>query len=386
MADTQKKVPVWLDCDPGHDDAVAILMALHLPQINLLGISTVHGNAALHHTLPNAAKCLLAFGSPEHFERIPVYAGASEALIRMSRADNEIHGEDGLGGVEGLPPADDPRIVKKLAATEGQSAVLAIANCARSLPADQKLTIVATGSFTNVALFISMFPQLLADKVEQIVVMGGAEGRGNRSPTAEYNILTDPHAASILLNAEVPVIMAPLNITHKAIFRSHDNETLLRGGRTPNADTLVHATPDALAQSSSSSSGAHTPLRHSLHTLLNFFADTYREIFSFNDGPPVHDALCIAYLARPEIFEGTRYRVDVELEGTYTQGTTVVDLYDYRKEELVEFKKDPESRKSWGKRGKNAVMLEELDVIEFWNLFQQCVDAADKVSPLNQAS
>lgn len=97
----------------------------------------------------------------------------------------EIHGEDGLGGVEGLPPADDPRIVKKLAATEGQSAVLAIANCARSLPADQKLTIVATGSFTNVALFISMFPQLLADKVEQIVVMGGAEGRGNRSPTGE---------------------------------------------------------------------------------------------------------------------------------------------------------------------------------------------------------
>lgn len=76
----------------------------------------------------------------------------------------------------------------------------------------------------------------------------------------------------------------------------------------------------------------------------------------------MHDALCIAYLARPEIFEGTRYRVDVELEGTYTQGTTVVDLYEYRKEELVEFKKDPESRKSWGKRGKNAVMLEELDV------------------------
>ncbi|KWU42102.1 uridine nucleosidase [Rhodotorula sp. JG-1b] len=385
---TSDKIPIWLDCDPGHDDAVAILMALHLPQIQLLGISAVHGNASLHNTVRNAVRCLLAFGSKEQIERIPVYAGAAEPLIRISRVDNEIHGEDGLGGVEGLPASDDPRVFAKLDETKGRNAVLAIAAAARSLPADQKLTLVATGSFTNAALFVSMFPELVKTKLDQVVVMGGAEGRGNRSPTgeSEYNILTDPHAASILLNAEIPVVMAaspPLNITHTAIFRSHDNETLLRAG-TPNADKLVNETP-ATASSSSSPLKAHTPLRHTLHTLLNFFAATYKHVFSFNEGPPVHDALCIAYLARPDIFHAKRYRVDVELEGAYTQGTTVVDLYDYRKDELKDFIADPESRSSWGKFGKNALLLEELDVVEFWKLFQVCVDSADKVSMLNKA-
>ena len=157
-----------------------------------------------------------------------------------------------------------------------------------------------------------------------------------------------------------PPRLQPLNITHTAIFRSHDNETLLRAG-TPDADKLVNETP-ATASSSSSPLKAHTPLRHTLHTLLNFFAATYKHVFSFNEGPPVHDALCIAYLARPDIFHAKRYRVDVELEGAYTQGTTVVDLYDYRKDELKDFIADPESRSSWGKFGKNALLLEELDV------------------------
>ncbi|GAA5873068.1 hypothetical protein JCM3774_000327 [Rhodotorula dairenensis] len=379
-ATTQTRIPVWLDCDPGHDDAVAILMALHLPQIHLLGISAVHGNASLHNTVRNAARCLLAFGSKEQIERIPVYAGAADPLIRVSRVDDEIHGEDGLGGVEGLPAADDPRVLAKLDETKGQHAVLAIAAAARSLPADQKLTLVATGSFTNAALLVSMFPDLVKNKLDQIVVMGGAEGRGNRSPTAEFNVLIDPHAASILLNAEIPVVMAPLNITHTAIFRTHDNETLLRAG-TPNPDKLVNATPDT----STAPLKAHTPLRHMLHTLLNFFAATYKHVFSFDEGPPVHDALCIAYLARPDIFRTKRYRVDVELEGAYTQGTTVVDIYDYRKDELKDYIADPESQRSWGRFGKNAVLLEELDVVEFWSLFQQCVDSADKVSMLNKA-
>ncbi|GAA5980812.1 hypothetical protein JCM10908_003876 [Rhodotorula pacifica] len=383
-----KKIPIWLDCDPGHDDAIAILMALHLPQIDLLGISAVHGNASLHNTVRNAVRCLLAFGSKEQIERIPVYAGAAEPLIRTSRVDNEIHGEDGLGGVEGLPSSSDPRVLSKLSQTEGQSAVLAMAEAARSLPPDQKLTLVATGSFTNAALFVSLFPDLVKERLEQVVVMGGAEGRGNRSPTAEFNILTDPHAASILLNAEIPVVMAPLNITHTAIFRSHDNDALLRAG-TPNPDKLVNSTPATQPSSSAPDEAspalkAHTPLRHTLHTLLNFFAATYKHVFSFDEGPPVHDALCIAYLARPDIFHSKRYRVDVELEGTYTQGTTVVDLYDYRKDELKDYNEDPQSRKSWGKLGKNAVLLEELDVVEFWSLFQRCVDAADKVSILNE--
>ncbi|BGP36446.1 Uridine nucleosidase 1 [Rhodotorula kratochvilovae] len=374
----QKKIPVWLDCDPGHDDAVAILMALQLPQIDLKGISTVHGNASLHNTIRNAARCLIAFGSPEQAARIPVYAGAEKPLIRLVRHDDEIHGEDGLGGVEGLPAADDPAVLAKLEETKGKSAVLAIADAARALPDGEQLALVATGSMTNAALFVAMFPDLVRDKISQVVIMGGAEGRGNRSPTAEFNIMCDPHAAAILFDAEVPVVMAPLNVTHTALFRQHDNHALLL---PPSAlPSLPETTPDATAFPSK----AHTPLRHTLSTLLTFFASTYASVFSFHDGPPVHDALCIAFLARPEIFTGKRYRVDVELQGEHTMGTTVVDLWEYKKDELTEWKRDPESRASWGRLGKNVHMLEELDVPEFWKLFQQAVDEADKVSPLNK--
>ncbi|GAA5941333.1 hypothetical protein JCM3775_001544 [Rhodotorula graminis] len=372
-----KRIPVWLDCDPGHDDAVAILMALQLPDIDLKGISCVFGNASLDNTVTNAARCLVAFGSPEQAQRTPIYAGVAKPLIRLVRHDDEIHGEDGLGGVEGLPARDDPAVVAKLDETRGKSAVLAMADAARSLPDGEQLALVATGAMTNVALFVSMFPDLVRDKVGQVVVMGGAEGRGNRSPTAEFNILIDPHAASILFDAEVPVVMAPLNVTHTALFRPHVNHSLLV---PPSAlPSLPETTPDATA----SPSKAHTPLRHTLSTLLTFFAKTYADVFAFDEGPPVHDALCIAYLARPDLFKGKRYRVDVELQGEHTTGTTVVDLWEYKKDELVEWKKDPDSRASWGRFGKNVFVLEELDVPEFWKLFQQTVDAADKVSPLN---
>jgi len=138
--------------------------------------------------------------------------------------------------------------------------------------------------------------------------------------------------------------------------------------------------------------------------LLNFFAQTYATVFDFNEGPPVHDPLCIAYIAKPELFKGKRYRVDVELEGKWTAGTTSVDLYDYRENELTAWKADPESREGWGVLGKNVFVLEQLDVgaslllLEssqkltlanfqvpaFWQMFQECVDKCDKASILNK--
>ncbi|BGP12466.1 hypothetical protein JCM10213_006967 [Rhodosporidiobolus nylandii] len=375
---TAKRISIWLDCDPGHDDAVAILMALHLPEIDLLGISTVHGNAPLSATTVNAARCLLSFGSAEQAKRVPLYAGAEKPLIRLVRHDDEIHGSDGLGGVEGLLAHDDPAVLAKLEEAKGKSAVLALADAARAMPEGQQLTIVATGALTNIALFTSLFPELVQEKVREIVVMGGAEGRGNRSPTAEFNAMIDCHATSIVFDAEVPVTMAPLNITHTALFRNSDHAALLL---PPSAlPSLSESTPAV----SGSPRNAHTPLRHTLSTLLTFFAETYASVFSFTDGPPVHDALCIAWLARPELFKGKRYRVDVELEGRFTQGTTSVDLYNYRDAELTDWQEDPDSRKGWGKLGKNVFVLEQLDVPEFWKTFQRCVDEADKVSPLNQ--
>ncbi|GAA6007257.1 hypothetical protein JCM11491_003064 [Sporobolomyces phaffii] len=369
---------VWLDCDPGHDDAIALLLALHLPEIDLVGVSVVHGNASLENTALNAARCLLSYGSSDQADRIKVFEGVSKPLIRPVRHDPEIHGDDGLGGVEGLLPADDASVRAKVEESKGKKAVLAIAEAARALPEGTQLSIVATGALTNIALFVSLFPELVRDKVSQIVLMGGAEGRGNRSPTAEFNILIDPEAASIVFDAEVKVVIAPLNVTHQALFRPHDNTTLLYPPSSSLA-SLPETTPDAI----SNPRKAHTPLRHSLSTLLNFFAQTYKNVFNFNEGPPVHDPLCVAYIARPDLFKGTRYRVDVELEGKWTAGTTSVDLWDYRSSELTAWKADPESRESWGSLGKNVFVLEELDVPAFWKVFQECVDAADKVSVLN---
>lgn len=243
----------------------------------------------------------------------------------------------------------------------GQNAILAIRDCAIALPAGQALTVVATGALTNIALLVSMFPELIRDgRIDRIVLMGGAEGRGNRSPCAEFNILIDPEAASIVFQAPLPVVMIPLNVTHTAIFTSdHDM-------------ALIKATQESLHQS-----GAATNLRHTLTTLLGFFASTYRRVFGF-DGPPVHDPLTVAYLARPDLFEGRRYNVQVETSSPLTLGTTVVDLWNY-------LRIDPpaDDRSGWGEDGLNVLVIEKADVDGFWQLFLETVDNADEACRLN---
>ncbi|KAI5477138.1 uridine nucleosidase Urh1 [Pseudohyphozyma bogoriensis] len=313
-------------------------------------------------------------GAAREVERIPVLTGARVPLLRASRHDSGIHGNDGLGGVEGLLSSTAPTVSSKLSSAQSTNVVAALAAAASALPSGQWLTIVATGALTNVALFVATYPELVRTKVDKIVLMGGAEGRGNRAPLAEFNILIDPEAAAMVFDAEVPVIIMPLNITHQALFSAADNERLLQ--RT---------------DSSTFTTKAKTPLRHALSTLLMFFAATYKEVFDFHS-PPVHDPLCIAYLSHPHLFKGKRYRVDVELGGSHTAGATVVDVYDYRSSNSawdprsaapLSAMGDPESRESWGRNGKNVWVAEELDVEGFWKVFQEAVDKADKVSILN---
>lgn len=178
----------------------------------------------------------------------------------------------------------------------------------------------------------------------------------------------------MVFDAEVKVVMVPLNITHTNLFTLEDNERLLQA-----------------VSSSPFSTGAKTPLRHTLSTLLNFFRETcsssrsaFRESASLADlpprssdlkvfgfeAPPVHDPLCVAYLSHPHLFKGTRFRVDIETIGRYTTGTTSVDLWDYRGPELTAMD-DPESRASWGRHGRNVWVAEEVDVPAFWALFQE---------------
>ncbi|PFH52554.1 hypothetical protein AMATHDRAFT_139737 [Amanita thiersii Skay4041] len=360
---------VWLDVDPvrheyrcpkslGHDDALAILLAVHEPNVKLLGVSTTHGNAPGHLTAINAARCLYAFGAPSN---VHVYPGASKPLILPTRHDPEIHGPDGLGGVEGLPDASHPQVQARFSIADSGAPMRAIEGMSSIIRdtwkngTGRQVTIISTGPMTNIALFVSVHPDLL-EAIDELVFMGGAVGTGNRSAAAEYNIIVDPHAAQISLNAPIRKVMIPLNVTHTAIATAAFRSQLITSQSLPNG-------PPALKVSK---------LRHLLSTLIGFFADAYKSTFGFNDGPPVHDALTIAYVSHPELFKSTRYRVDVELSGTFTLGETVVDIWNYRS-----------CDDSWGSQGKNCIVTQEVDVPGFFEMLLDCVASCDKLSPVN---
>ncbi|KAL5487625.1 URH1 [Sanghuangporus weigelae] len=354
---------VWLDCDPGHDDATAILLAIHIPGITLVGISTVHGNTDADNTFKNALRCLYAFGADPS---ILVHRGASSPLLRAAKHDPEIHGFDGLGGVEGLPSADDhPVIRNQLEKSEsaGLRAVEGISKAVKdAMKEGEKITVVSTGPMTNIALFVSVYPDLL-DSIEEFVFMGGGVGQGNRSSVAEYNILCDPEAAQIVLNVPVKKTMVPINVTHTAIVTKSIHASLLDPQQARTSSSPILPLPQS-----------KTPLRRTLSTLISFFASSYESTFGFKDGPPLHDALTIAYVGHPELFKCTQHRVDIELTGTHTSGETVVDLFNYRR-----------CDETWGREGKNCLVAENLYVDGFFKLFLDCVDRCDAVSPLNKS-
>ncbi|KAJ7098799.1 Inosine/uridine-preferring nucleoside hydrolase domain-containing protein [Mycena belliarum] len=357
---------VWLDCDPGHDDATALLLALHCQNINLIGVSTVHGNAGSEFTLRNAARCLHAFGASSRCPDIRVYPGATKPLLRPAKHDPEIHGADGLGGVEGLPHAESPEVERWFAKDADGAHVRALDGIARALKQTwnngngHKVSIISSGPMTNIALFVAVYPDLL-HAVEEFVFMGGGVGLGNRSAVAEYNILCDPHAAQIVLDAPVKKTMIPINVTHTAIVT-----------RAMHAQLLTSA-PPSLLDANTPLPKAVTNLRHTLSTLIGFFADSYKSTFGFNDGPPLHDALTIAYVSQPQLFHCMRYRVDVELSGTHSSGETVVDIWDYQGCDAD----------IWGVGGKNCNVAQSVDVPGFFALFHDCVQRCDETSPLN---
>ncbi|KAI0700571.1 nucleoside hydrolase, partial [Cytidiella melzeri] len=347
----------------GHDDATAILLAVHAPDIKLLGLSTAsdtHGNAGPTNTMNNAARCLHAFGAPEN---IKVYPGAPKPLIRFLRHDPQIHGPDGLGGVEGLPSIKHPEVASRIQIV-GQKpihAIQGIADAVRDTWKDGEghhVTIVSTGPMTNIALFVSVCPDLVSG-IDEIVFMGGGVGLGNRSPVAEFNILCDPEAAQIVLDVPVKKTMIPLNVTHTAILTRAIHRQLLSPGSPTSEPSSPLPAPD-------------TPLRGMLSSLMTFFAAAYESTFGFTKGPPIHDALTIAYVFNPQLFSARRFRVDVELGGAHTAGETVVDMWNYRG-----------CDETWGRDGKNCIVTESIDVDGFFEFFLDCVTRCDKVSPLN---
>ncbi|WP_305789603.1 nucleoside hydrolase [Symbioplanes lichenis] len=274
--------PVILDCDPGHDDALALLLAVGDPRVRLLGVTTVAGNQTLDKTTRNALRILALAGAD-----VPVAAGCDRPLVGELSVAADIHGASGLDG----PDLDGP--VPDLAGVHAVELM-------RRLLVDsvEPVTIVATGPLTNVALLVRTYPEVLP-RVRRIVLMGGSTERGNTTPYGEFNIVTDPEAADIVLRSGRPVTMIGLNVTHQAL-----------------------ATAEVIAAFENLGTRAGAVCAE----LMTFFAGTYRLVFGF-EHPPVHDPIAVAAVLDPSIVTTVPAPVAIELTGTHTRGATVVDLH-----------------------------------------------------------
>jgi pyrimidine-specific ribonucleoside hydrolase len=206
--------PVLIDCDPGHDDAIALLLALASPELELLGVTTVHGNQTLEKTTANALRVLEFAGSD-----MRVAAGADRPLLREPAVAADVHGETGLDGPDLPPPSSAP---------VGEHAVEFLA--ARLRESERPVTLVPTGPLTNVALLLATHPDA-AQRIERIVLMGGAIAEGNVTPAAEFNIWVDPEAAARVFGSGLDVTMIGLDITHRALMTGEHAERLRSAGR-----------------------------------------------------------------------------------------------------------------------------------------------------------
>ncbi|MEV6493587.1 nucleoside hydrolase [Actinoplanes sp. NPDC051633] len=307
-------LPVIVDCDPGHDDALALLLAAGDPRLRLLGVTTVAGNQTLDKTTRNARRMLALAG----VAGIPVAAGCDRPLVGDLIVAGDIHGESGLDGPDlDVPLAGMPRVADV-------HAVELMRDLVAGSP--DPVTLIALGPLTNVALLLRTHPDV-SSRLRRIVFMGGSTERGNTTPYGEFNIVTDPEAADVVLRSGLPITMIGLNVTHQAL-----------------------ATPGIIAEFQ----GMGTRLGAVCAELMTFFAGAYRRNFGFPD-PPVHDPVAIAAVLDPPIVRTAAVPVAVELTGTHTRGATVVDLH----------------RRT--ATAPNADVAVALDVDAFWRLLMTAV-------------
>lgn len=249
--------PIIFDCDPGHDDAIALVLALASPELDVKAVTSSAGNQTPDKTLRNVLRMLTLLKRTD----IPVAGGALKPLMRELIIADNVHGESGLDG----PALPEPGFTPQ----------------------------------TNVALLLNSHPELHS-KIARIVIMGGAMGLGNWTPSAEFNIFVDPEAAEIVFQSGLPVVMAGLDVTHRAQIMADDIERFRSVGN-PVATTVAE--------------------------LLDFFMEYHKaEKWGFH-GAPLHDPCTIAWLLKPEMFTTVHRWVGVETQGKYTQGMTVVDYY-----------------------------------------------------------
>ena len=280
------RIPVWIDCDTGVDDAVAIMLAHALEELEVVGLSASCGNQTLDKTFPNTSRIVRLIGAD-----YPVYPGAQAPLTRPLHVASAFHGQNGLGDVElPLPEPYSPET------TPAWDAILA---AARRYPGELRL--VVTGPLTDAAIALSAHPEL-KDLLHSISLMGGAAQGGNVTPAAEFNIHADPEAAQIVFSSGVPIVMCGLDVTMQADLRPADLD-------------------DFAAMGNRCGRAVHDILQCSLRSLMAFGLS----------GVAQHDSCPVMYLAHPELFSGEEAGVFVETQGTVTLGKTVTDLWSDKK-------------------------------------------------------
>ena len=265
--------PILLDCDPGHDDAVALLLAVASPELDLLGVTTVAGNQTLEKTTANALRILEFAGRGD----VPVAVGADRPLVRERAVAADVHGDTGLDGPDLPPPQGKPvqeSAVEFLAERIGPGVVL-----------------VATGPLTNVAQLLDRA------RPARIVLMGGSIGEGNRTSAAEFNVWVDPEAAARVFASGIDVTMIGLDVTHQALVTDADVEQLRALGRT---GTLVAE-------------------------LLDFYGRFHRRRYPELGGSPMHDPVAVVHVARPGLVEVLPAAIEVDCESEQSRGRTNVD-------------------------------------------------------------
>jgi len=273
-------IPVLVDCDPGLDDALALLLVLASPELELLGVTTVAGNQTIDKTTANALRVLELAGRDE----VRVARGAARPLVGELVIADDAHGDSGLGGLVLPEPKNEPA---------NEHAVDFLAE--RLLGADRPITLFALGPLTNLALLLALHPEARRG-IERIVLMGGAIGAGNQTASAEFNIWIDPEAAASVFESGLNVTMVGLDVTNRAVLTPEDAKRLRDGG----------------------------PVGAAAAAMLDFYLGFYESAYG-HGGAPIHDAVAVAHALRPGVVTTLARRVDIELEGL-CRGRTVVDM------------------------------------------------------------
>ena len=292
-----KKTPIIIDCDPGHDDAIALILACAREELDLKAVTVTAGNQTLDKTLRNAKRILSFIG-----KHPPVAAGAAKPMFRELQTAPTVHGESGLDG----PFIPEPNFEEeKIPAVDLLRKII--------LESPQPITLVPTGPLTNIGTLFTAYPEVKKN-IERISLMGGGIETGNWTPAAEFNIFVDSEAADIVFRSGIPIIMCGLDVTHRAMIMREEVERLRNhGGRV---SVLVAE-------------------------IIDFFFQFHKK--QGFAGAPLHDPCAVAYLVKPELFVTKPYHVDIECAGKYTAGMTLAD------------------RRFWSEAAPNALACMDLD-------------------------